>query len=102
MAELQDPFLFVKSKDTVKRESKKSSKVYHSRHHKTRVSLKKLHLSMIMNQSAKINGKWYKIGDTIYGYKIVNVELSKVTLDYHKKNYLLSTDSENKNLNFKN
>ena len=103
VAKLTDPFLFVKSKDKAKKKATKAtSTLYHSKHRTWRYPLRKLHLSMTMNKSAKINGKWYKIGDTIHRYKIFDVKLSKVTLRYHKKNYLLSTESKNKNLNFKN
>jgi len=102
LLKIKDPFIFAKSNDSVKKKSVKSRKLYRPKSYKKRYSLKKLHLSMTMNKSAKINGKWYKIDDKIHGYKIVKVDLSKITLSYHKKNYLLSTYSKHKNLNFKN
>jgi hypothetical protein len=99
---LKDPFLFVKSKDTAKKKPKASTKLYRSTYKSRRLSLKRLHLTMIMNKSAKINGKWYKVNEKIRGYTIVNIKSSKVILGYHKKHYTLSTDTENKKLNFKN
>ena len=102
LLKISDPFIFTKSKSITKKKSIKSQKLYRTKSYKKRYSLKRLHLSMTMNKSAKINGKWYKIGDTVHGYKVVKVDLSKITLSYHKKNYLLSTYSKHKNLNFKN
>ena len=101
LLKVKDPFIFTKSKKVTKKKSLKSRKLYHGKYHKKRFPLKKLHLSMTMNKSAKINGKWYKVGDLIHRYKVIKVNLSNVTLNYHKKNYLLSTYSK-KIVNFKN
>lgn len=100
LVKIKDPFIFTKSTTSIKKKSS-SRKVHHASSHKKRYSLKKLHLSMTMNKSAKINNKWYKIGDKIHGYTILDVQLSDVTLKYYKKIYLLSTFSK-KIVNFKN
>lgn len=100
LAKIKDPFIFTKSPISMKKNSS-SHKVYHASSHRKRYALKRLHLTMTFNKSAKINRKWYKIGDKIHGYTIVDVHLSDVTLKYYKKNYLLSTFSK-KIVNFKN
>lgn len=103
ISKITDPFIFVKSQEKTIKKSTKSKKIYHSKTHRYKryYSIKKLHLAMTMNKSAKINGKWYKLGDTIHGYKIVTIDVTSVTLRHHKKDYLISTNSKNKTLKFK-
>ena len=110
ISKLHDPFIFVvKEKVAVKEKTvtsstKKSSKKVYRRYHKAKRRYRKVkfNLSITMNKSAMINRKWYKVGDTINGYKISNIELSTVTLVKNNKTLLLSTDSKkNLNINFK-
>lgn len=66
------------------------------------ISHKKFNLSMIMNKSAMINNKWYKVGDLVSGYKITQIEASSVILQRNKTLRTLSTGTVNKNIIFKN
>ncbi|MCD4667233.1 MAG: hypothetical protein K8R44_01335 [Sulfurimonas sp.] len=104
----RDPFIFLKKN---KDESKKGKRVS-----KPRSSLKKLPsnankvakkakvlvLDAIINNSALINGKWYKLKDRVGKYTLSNVDRTNIILSYKKKKLLLTTDSKNKNLKFKN
>jgi len=108
ISRLKDPFIFFK-----KKKSKKSSKS------KKRVSNKKvasatntrtlrkkvkktLTLDAIMNHSALISGKWYKIDDKVGRYTLTNVDETSVVLSNKGKRLVLSTNSRNLNLKFKN
>lgn len=61
-----------------------------------------LTLSLIMNNKAMINGEWYKLGDTVNGFKITELDRNSVLLTKKKKQILLSTKSVSHNLHFKN
>ena len=93
VAKIKDPFIFTKSTKVTKKKSLKIEKIYHAKHYSKRYPLSRLHLSMTMNTSAKINGKWYKVGDVLHRYIITSIQLSSVTLRYHKRSYILSTRS---------
>jgi len=62
----------------------------------------KLLLEAILNKSALINGKWYKEGEKVYGYKLEKVKLKSILLTRGKKQLLLSTMSKSNNLKFNN
>lgn len=62
---------------------------------------KTLVLEAIINNSARINGKWYITNDKIGKYTLNTIDRKSVTLSYKKKKLILSTFSKNKNLNFK-
>ena len=108
---LKDPFIFLKkdkddeklkqkvavassTTNTLRNPSNKKEKI-----HKFKKS--KFKLSIIMNRSAKINNKWYTLGDIVNGYKILDISPSNVILVKNKKQILLSTNSKNKNLKLK-
>jgi len=101
IAKIKDPFIFTKTTKPLKKKALKPSKIYHKAHKRRRYPLRRLHLTMTMNNSAKINGKWYKVGAMIHGYKIADIKLSSVMLMHHKKSYVLSTYSK-KTIKFKN
>ncbi len=98
---IKDPFIFTKTTESLKKKRVKPSKIYHKAHKRRRYPLRRLHLVMTLNNSAKINGKWYKVGAMIHGYKITDIKLSSVMLMHHKKTYVLSTYSK-KTIQFKN
>ncbi len=60
-----------------------------------------LSLHAIINKSAFINEKWYKLNDKIDKYTITSIERTIVLLSFKKKTLLLSIKSKNKNLKFK-
>ena len=55
---------------------------------------KSLKLFAIMNKSALINGKWYKLGEYVDGYKIVKVTPKVVTLNKKGVIKKLTTDTK--------
>jgi len=84
---LKDPFIYVK-KDNTKKVSGKSMKIKSSKkqlfsHHFT--------LQAIMNSYALIDGKWYKNGSKVYGYKLSILNRTEVVLIRKNKRILLST-----------
>jgi len=106
---LKDPFIFIKKseKEDIKNKKVKNSssqRVYTKSFQKRAKTVKnqKFYLSVIMNKSARINRKWFKIGESINGYKLVDIAKSTVILMKGKKQFSLSTNSKNLNLNFKN
>ncbi len=48
-----------------------------------------LKLYAIFNNRVNINGKWYKIGDIIQGYKIIKITYDKVFLKKGNKIFVL-------------
>ena len=110
---LKDPFIFLrknragestKSSNTKKaRPSAVPKKMATTTDTKKVVKKKNLFtLTMLMNSSAMINGKWYKTGDIVSGYKVSKIDSTSVLLTKNKKKLLLSTNSKNLNLNFNN
>jgi len=55
----------------------------------------KLVLNAIFNKSANINGKWVRVGEFIYGYKVIKIYLDRVLLKY-KNRFLWLTYNSNK------
>ena len=110
---LKDPFIFLKKNRTGESKNKKArrssvptaKKGVASSTSGTKKTIKKrkgLILSTVINTSAMINGKWYKVGDKISGYKVSKIDSTSVLLTKKSKKLLLSTNSKNKNLNFNN
>ena len=60
-----------------------------------------LRLEAILNKSAMINGKWYKQGAYVHGYKLLKVHRKSILLSRKNKKILLSTVSRSKNIKFK-
>ncbi len=111
---VEDPFIFLKKnrpedKSKSKSKSKNATVKRSSTNSKGVASNKivvkkkmKLSLTAIMNKSALINGKWYKLGESLSGYKLSKVNSMSVLLTKTGKKLVLSTRSINKNLKFKN
>ncbi len=103
---VKDPFIFLKKNRTVstnKKSSTQKSSATKKVANSTIVKKKKsLSVTMLMNSSAMINGKWYRVGDTINGYKVSKMDKDSVLLTKKSKKLLLSTNSKSKNLNFNN
>jgi len=103
LAVLKDPFIFLNRNKTSTKSSpsktKKSSVTSPRKVVKKRTALS---VTMLMNSSAMINGKWYRIGDKINGYSVSKIDSTSVLLTKNKKKLLLSTNSKSKNLNFNN
>jgi len=110
---LRDPFIFLKKNRTDETKSKNGAKRARTASVPNRATTssgikkatkrnKALSVTMLINSSAMINGKWYKVGDKIKGYKVSKIDSSSVLLTKKSKKLLLSTNSKNKNLNFNN
>ncbi len=115
LASVRDPFIFLPKNKTDKPKSKNTRRsstptvrksATASKSPGTQNIIKKkrgsLTLKTVINSSAMINGKWYKVGDKINGYKVSKIDSTSVLLTKQKKKLLLSTNSKSKNLNFKN
>ncbi len=112
---LKDPFIFLTKNKSIKPENKNARRSSTSNARRsipthttssTKNIIKKkkalFTLTAIINTSAMINGKWYKIGDITNGYKVSKIDSTSVLLTKKSKKLLLSTNSKSKNLNFKN
>ena len=103
ITKVKNPFIFLlKNKSSKKKNSFKSNstKKYHKKKRVLKHRRKRLILDAIMNNSALINGKWYKLGETINSYKIVKIEQNSIFLTKDKIDIELSTVSKIQNLNF--
>lgn len=102
ISKIKDPFIFlIKNEEDIKdKKTVKKAAVRH-RYIKKRHT-RKFSLEAILNKTALINGRWYKNGSSIYGYKLEIVDLNTVVLKRNNKKILLSTKSKSKNLKFKN
>ena len=110
---LKDPFIFLKKNRIEESKSKNANRSSTPKVTRSATSsapgakkiIKKrkgLTLTTVINTSAMINGKWYKMGDKVSGYKVSKIDSTSVLLTKKKKKLLLSTNSKNKNLNFNN
>ena len=104
IAKIKDPFIFLIKEDekTMKNGQKSIKKVRKHSHYVKRYHSKRLHLEAVLNKSAMINKRWYKEGQRVYGYKLVQVNRTSVVLQKQNKKLLLSTASKSKNLKFHN
>ncbi len=108
---IKSPFIFLAKNRGKSEKSKKSSssnkKTFNSNKLTEVTSTKKrtadtiFTLSLIMNNSAMINGLWYRTGNTIDGYKIIKIDRNSVLLTKRKKRIFLSTKSQSTQLHFK-
>ena len=106
---VQSPFIFLSNKkdkskatSSSKKRAYKASASSGTRKNKIYKRSKKLVLSAIINQSALINKKWYKLNDKVGKYTLSSISRTSVILSYKKKELLLSTNTKNSNLKFKN
>ena len=113
ISKIEDPFIFLKKnssgydkktkKYTKPKKSISSRSNYGSSLERRRPSYRSslFTLSMVINNSALINGKWFKVGDFVKRYKIVKITKSSVTLKQNSKIKVISTATHNNNLKFK-
>ncbi len=69
---------------------------------KESVKKKDYQLVAIFNKSAMIDNKWYKQGEKIDNFTVVEVDKNAVTLKDGKKEIVLSTNNQTQTLKFKN
>jgi hypothetical protein len=58
-------------------------------------------LEMIINKSALINGKWFKVNSIVDGYKINSINKTSVNISFGNKKYILSLKPKSYNLKIK-
>ena len=92
IAYLKNPFVFLEKNKTKKEDEKEKKEEPKEQNIQTTITnttkvidtkpkiVTKLKLSAIMNKSALINGKWYKVGERVGGYKITKITLKEVYL----------------------
>ena len=102
LALIRDPFIFLSKNKAASTGKKSSTKKKIASSSKATVKKKSLSVTMLMNSSALINGKWYKVGDKINGYKVSKMDINSVLLTKKSKKLLLSTNSKSKKINFNN
>ncbi len=104
---LEDPFIFL---NATKKVEPKVTPIRAKRYRKSSSSSKRriiysytkgLILETVINNSAQINGNWYKLNDTVKGYKLTKIDRTYVVLTRYGKNTVLSTKSKNSTLKFK-
>lgn len=119
ISKLNNPFVYLK-KNTLKNKknskqaltkSKTTTKMYRKSSYKKakKIVIKTIRLdsafklSAIINSSAFIDKKWYKLGDKFHSYKIVKIGKTSVILSRrtNKNIYILSTKSRTNKLKFK-
>ncbi len=105
ISKVKSPFIFLEKADdsTVQKNTKGVTSPYAK--YKTVTKRKSsiyFRLEAILNKSAMINGKWYKEGKYIYGYKLKKVNRTSVVLIRKNKKIRLSTASRNRHIKFKN
>lgn len=105
---ISDPFIFLKKNGyDAKKNTKQSTKVSKTRSSTGNSAIKPVfsnsmfRLAMIINNSALINSKWYKVGDWVNKYKIIKISKSSVTLKQNSIIKVISTITKNNNLKFK-
>jgi hypothetical protein len=104
LASVSNPFIFLKKKESKDKKKGALSSDKNIIAEDTIVVEEKFtpYLKAIINKSALINGKWYKLHDKVNGYKLSKIQPSSVVLTKNTEKLVLSTKSANKNLNFKN
>jgi hypothetical protein len=100
ISKLKNPFIFlhrteIKKKSTTRKYSRKSSR------RRYRYS-RKFSLEAVLNKSVLINGKWYKKGEKIHGYKIEKIKFHSVLLKKGTKMIFLSTEKKNNHIKINN
>jgi len=114
---INNPFIFLEKNKTKKKETKKGPLASSAKKaplkssvisdtNTTKIKSKSFNLSTVINSSAMINGSWYKKGDKINSYTIIEVTKNTVTLQKGNKKgdkqLTLSTNVKKQNLKFKN
>jgi len=109
--QIKDPFIFLEKNRTKEKsevsKAKASKQISSSNSQdiiteKTQTVSRALTLTLIMNNTAMIDNQWYKVGDKVHGYKIIQINRKSVLLIKNKKQILLSTKSTSTKLHFKN
>lgn len=105
ISKIKNPFIFL-HKDTDSKKSQATKGISPSSYagYKKVLKRKSIHfrLDAILNKSAMINGKWYKEGGYVYGYKLAKVNRKSVLLTRKNRKILLSTKSRSRKIKINN
>ena len=106
---IKSPFIFLKKNKKIKKtpniESRRVSTTNSKGQVVTRVTKRvytPLVLDAILNNTALINGRWYRQNDKIKSYTIKKIEKSTVILKNEDRTIRLSTNVKKQSLKFKN
>ena len=106
---IKSPFIFLEKNGYVKKEPVLEEKTVSTTNAKgetitkvVKAKPKPLVLSAILNNTALINGTWYKKNDKIRSYTIASINKSTVTLKSADRRITLTTNVKNRTLKFKN
>jgi hypothetical protein len=94
---INSSFIYLKKEKEKKRSSYRGSR----NGIKAKVAPKRLILSAIINNSALINGKWYRLNDKVRNYRLSNINRASIVLTNGKKKLVLTTNDISKNIKFK-
>jgi len=101
---LKDPFIFIKKKDLEKNKKNTTSKISTKSQNKVKktakAKAKTFLLRAIINKSALINDKWYKLNSYVDKYKLSKVTTTSVWLTKNKTKLVLTTKSKNSTIKF--
>lgn len=97
---IKSPFIFLKKETSSKAKVKKVTKT--KRANIISKSEKRLRLEAVINKSALINGKWYKLLDRVGKYKLIDITKENVILSFKRKKLLLSLKKRNSKIKFNN
>jgi len=101
IVKLKNPFIFLRTQEKKEKVSKNTKttpvKSYKKRWRSTK-RYKGLTLEAVLNKSVLINGKWYKLGEKVYGYTITKINAKTVELRKYKRTKILSTKSKKSNI----
>ena len=105
ISKIKNPFIFLhKDTDSKKFQAAKGVSATSYAGYKKVLKHKSIHfrLNAILNKSAMINGKWYKEGSYVYGYKLTKVNRKSALLTQRNRKILLSTKSRSKKIKINN
>ncbi|WP_373003389.1 hypothetical protein [Sulfurimonas sp.] len=109
---IKDPFIFYKNRSkknyvkSIKKPVKYASVKKYTTSSDTRSVIlqqpsKRLVLSAIINNSALINGEWYKVNESVDSFKLSSVNRTSVVLTKGNGKLVLTTSDTKRNLKFK-
>jgi hypothetical protein len=113
LTNIKDPFIFFGKRTKQKYTKSKKKTVMHSITKKSTTSSdstsiiilhqpsKPLILSAIINNSALINGEWYKINESVDSFKLSSISRTNVVLTKGNEKLVLTTSDTKRNLKFK-
>ena len=109
ISKIKNPFIKLNNQQIKKKtKTTKTIKIYKpppKKIYKIKTKTKKtnrynLNLAAILNNTALINGKWYKIGTKVSGFTLKEINQNYVILVDGKRVLVLSTDTKNTTLKF--